>query len=91
MHYEITTHGEDVDMRVLGTGDRSTGILASLQECKEGNCGCPTDQYKKLEAFDVHRGIDEVTVVLRALPGAQFDLDALAACLEHTIDQAHGD
>lgn len=85
MHYEITQHGDMVDMRVLEIGDRGPQLLASMQQCQEGDCSCPTDQYDRLDSIDTQPGDDAISITLRPTPGEQLDVSQLAACLDHTI------
>jgi hypothetical protein len=61
MRYQITERGDEVEMHVSETGDRAARLLASMQECQEGRCGCPTNQYERLEEMDVQAGDDQVT------------------------------
>ena len=55
MRYNITEDGEAVEIHVQDTGERAPQVLASLQECQEGRCGCPTDQYDRLASIEVRR------------------------------------
>jgi hypothetical protein len=47
MRYDITEDGEAVEIHVQDTGERAPQVLASLQECQEGRCGCPTDAMRR--------------------------------------------
>ena len=40
MRYNITQDGEVVEIHVQDAGERAPQVLASLQECQEGRCGC---------------------------------------------------
>lgn len=91
MHYEVTEHEDSVELRVIGTGDRAPALLASMQECQEGRCTCPTDQFNRLETIEVLSGDDNVTVSLRPSPGERLDVNELAACLDYTIAKAGTD
>ena len=88
MRHEITERREEVEMRVTGAGDRAPHLLAAMQDCRAGRCGCPTDQYQRLAGMDVEADDDSVTVTLRPLPGQQLDIEALGECLDYTVTQA---
>lgn len=88
MRHEITEHGNEIEMRVTDTKGRGPGLLAAMQECQDGRCGCPTDQYERLEGMDIQTGDEGVTVTLRPRPGERLDVDELEACLEYTVAKA---
>jgi hypothetical protein len=91
MRYAITEHDGDVEIRVHQTGEHTPQVLASLQDCQHGRCGCPTDQYDRLEEMTIHTGPDELTIRLHPRQGQRFDTDELQSCLDHTITEAHND
>jgi hypothetical protein len=62
-----------------------------MQDCQQGRCGCPTDQYDRLAGMDVAATDDKVTVRLRPRSGERFDADELRACLDYTTAQAEQD
>jgi hypothetical protein len=39
--YQITEHDANIEIQVHETGVHSRQLLASLQDCQEGRCGCP--------------------------------------------------
>ena len=88
MRYEISERAEDVEIQVHETGEHASQLLASLQDCQEGRCTCPTDQYDRLEEMTVQTGVDELTIRLRPNTGQRFDTDQLQHCLQYTLDQA---
>ena len=88
MRYEITEHDSDVEIRVQDAAGRTSQVLTSMQDCQQGRCGCPTDQYDRLAGMDVAATDDEVTVRLLPKTGERFDTDELRACLDYTIAQA---
>jgi hypothetical protein len=88
MRYEINEHEPDVEIHVSGAAGRSTQLLESMRECQAGHCGCPTDQYDKLAAIDVHADEEEITLRLHPLPGQRLDPEQLRACLDYTTTNA---
>jgi hypothetical protein len=88
MRYQITAHGDDVDIKVTGTAGRAEQLLASLQQCQQGLCACPTDQYDRLADMDVRTDDHAVTVRLTPRTGEYLDVDELRACLDYTLTQA---
>jgi len=88
MRYDITEDGEAVEILVHDAGGRAPQVLASLQSCQEGRCGCPTDQYDRLESIEVGGGDGELTIHLTPRPGEHLDPDALRACMDYTLESA---
>lgn len=88
MKYEISEQGTTVEILVRDAAEHQQQLLASFQECQSGSCGCPTDQYERLDAMVIEAEDGDVTLRLKPLPGEQFDTDELRACLDHTITEA---
>ena len=88
MRYEITEQDAAVQIRVLDTAGRAAILQASMRDCQEGRCRCPTDQYDRLATMHVTATDDEVTAWLQPRPGQHFDPDELRGCLDHTLAQA---
>lgn len=88
MRYEITQSGPDIEIHLSTAAGQASWLLQSLQDCRSGQCGCPTDQYDKLAAMEIGAGGDEVTVRLHPLPGERLDPDQIQACLDYTTTAA---
>lgn len=84
--YEIDQSDDGVTIRVTETGPGSAQLLAAFQECQEGRCDCPTDEYEKVSTLSVEsEGNDAITVRLVAKSGQRFDESEIDACLQHTV------
>jgi len=88
MRYEITDRGDDVEIRVRETGGHALRVLASMQDCQDGRCGCPTDRGDRLAGMDVQASDDEISVRLRPRDGEQLDVGELQACMDYTVAHA---
>lgn len=91
MRYEITEHQDDVEIRVRETGEHAPQLLDSLQGCQQGRCGCPTDQYERLEQMTIRTEIDELTIRLHPREGQRLDTGELQACMDYTLNEAQHD
>jgi len=58
--------------------------LQTFGECREGQCSCPTDEYKKVEWMNVEESGDAIKLRLEAKDGEKFDTSEIAACLDYT-------
>ena len=88
MRYEITETDTAVDIQVRDAAGQTATLLEALQDCRDGRCGCPTDQYDRLATMEVTATEDELTVTLRPRTGAHLDTAELRACLDYTLAQA---
>lgn len=91
MRYEISEDHDEVVMTVTDVGVGAARLMESLQECQQGQCACPTDQYDRLDAIDVQAGDDDFTVRLRPRTGEVLDVQALHACMDYTVNRADAD
>jgi hypothetical protein len=91
MRYEIAEHGRDVEINVRQTGEHAPELLASLEDCQHHGCGCPSDQYDRLEDMTVHATLDELTIQLHPRAGERLDTGQLQTCLDYTIASANRD
>ncbi len=77
-----TEHGIEIDVTELeGKKDQ---LLEAFQECSEGRCTCPTNEYQKLAALDVIDSGDAIQLSLTAKPDEQIDTSEIEKCLEYT-------
>ena len=88
MRYQITEDtGAAVQIAVAADPEQQPRLLESLAQCQSGNCGCPTDQYERLEKMNVHASGKGVRIRLEPRLGQRFDTAELRACLEYTTTQ----
>jgi hypothetical protein len=73
------------------TGEHTRQLLASLQDCQQGRCGCPTEEYERLEGMTIHTDFDELTIRIHPRTGLRLDTGKLQACLDFTITEAQHD
>lgn len=67
--YQISHHPDGLQIEIREAARPEDQILASLQECKEGRCSCPTPEYEKLASMDVATTTDTVQIKLTAKAG----------------------
>jgi hypothetical protein len=92
MDYKIGHAGDDeVTIDLVDTADRAPQVLEALQECQEGRCRCPTDQYERLAGMDIATRGGAMRVRLRPRAGVRLEMDALRLCLEYTVQRAESD
>lgn len=85
--YAIDQSADGLTIELVETGSSSEQLLAAFQECQEGRCDCPTDEYQKVSSLTVasEGATGAITVRLVPKPGQRFDESEIDACLQHTV------
>ncbi len=77
-----TENGIQIDVTELeGKQDQ---LLEAFQECSEGRCTCPTQEYQKVESLEVVAGEDAIQLSIKAKDDQQIDTAEIEKCLEYT-------
>lgn len=89
MEYRIREKREDVAITVTDvSAPQQDAVLAALQECSEGRCSCPTQQYGKVESLKIDRSDAGVVVAMKLKAGETIDRSDIEKCLDYTLDKA---
>jgi len=91
MKYRIDTSRSGLTIRVEDLGEDQDKVLEAFQQCKEGRCSCPTEEYRKLEGLEIEPGGDSITLRLHPSPGLELDQSEIENCLEYTRNQLDAD
>ena len=83
--YRIEEQDTTVSIEVTELDGRQPQVLEAFQECQEGRCTCPTEEYRKVASMDVDGDDDRIAIRLSSKPGERLDSSEINACLEHTI------
>ena len=86
-NYEITPSDAGVAIQITGVGVKGQELLAAFGDCQQGQCSCPTDEYRKVETMEVTSSQDAISIRLQAKPGTELDTREIGACLDYTIDK----
>lgn len=86
MKYQIKSTEDHIEIHVadVETPAKQQQLLQAFQECQEGACSCPTNEYKKLEVMEIQEENGSLTLNLTPKSGLELDKSELAACLEYT-------
>ncbi len=83
-----TENGIEIDVTQLeGKKDE---LLEAFQECSEGRCTCPTEEYRKVDAIQVTDGEDEIQLSIKAKDDQQIDTAEIEKCLDYTKKRVAG-
>lgn len=77
-----TETGIQIDVTELE--GKNEQLLDAFQECSEGRCACPTNEYQKVQKLDILGTDDMIRLSITAKPDEQIDTAEIEKCLEYT-------
>lgn len=84
MKYRIESKGNETNIKISNTKGKQKKLLDAFQECREGRCSCPTEEYLKLNSLEIENDENSIRLKLRSKPGKQIDKKEISKCLEYT-------
>ncbi len=84
MEAEVKKIEKGIEIDVTDLEGKRDQLLEAFQECSEGRCTCPTNEYRKLETLEVIDAGDAIQLSLKAKPDEQIDTTEIEKCLEYT-------
>lgn len=88
MEYKIFEEVSKLSIKVEKLAGNQDKVLAALQECAEGRCSCPTNQYEKLDSIDILPGKDSINITLETKAGESIDSAEIDKCLQYTVEKS---
>ena len=83
--YEITDESPAVSIELTEVAGHQEELLEAFQECQEGICSCPTDEYQNVASMTVAADETRIAIRIEAKPGAKLDVSEIESCLDYTI------
>ena len=84
MKYKIESAENEVNIEVTETKGKQKKLLQAFQECQEGRCTCPTQEYSKLDSLEIEGDEDTIRLKLISKSNVKFDESEIGKCLEYT-------
>ena len=84
MKYKVESTENEVNIEVTETKGKQQKLLQAFQECQEGRCTCPTQEYSKLDSLEIASDQDTIKLKLKSKPDVNFDESEIGKCLEYT-------
>ena len=84
MKYKIDKNEEGIEISVDDVKSKKDTLLKAFQECQQGRCSCPTEEYKKLESMQIEQREDGIQLRLKSRQGVELDKSEINKCLEYT-------
>ncbi len=87
MKYKVDEKNSGIDITVADVKGDQQKLLEAFRECQEGQCSCPTDEYKKLDALEIAQHGDEIQLHLKSKAGETIDKAEIEKCLSYTAER----
>jgi hypothetical protein len=87
MKREVIKKEDGLEIEVSNVQGKEDQLLEAFQECAEGRCSCPTQEYEKLEDLQVEQDAQKITLRLTAKDGQSFDQSEIDRCLDYTEER----
>ena len=87
MKYVIKEKNNNIDISVDNEKDNKEKLLKAFKECQEGRCSCPTEEYKKLDSFEIEDNDKTIQLHFKSKAGTKIDKEEINQCLEYTAKQ----
>ena len=84
MKYKVESNKDEVNIEISETEGKEKKLLEAFQECQEGRCSCPTQEYSKLKSLEIENNKDTIHLKLKSKSDEQFDEKEISKCLEYT-------
>lgn len=84
MKYKVESNKNEINIEISETKDKQKKLLEAFQECQEGRCSCPTQEYSKMESLDIENSKDTIHLKLKSKSDEQFNEMEIRKCLEYT-------
>jgi len=84
MKSKITKNEKGIDIDVTEVGGKKEKLLEAFQECSEGRCTCPTQEYEKVEKLDIIANENSIQLSIKSKANETIDTKEIEKCLEYT-------
>ena len=84
METRISTNKNGIDIHITELEGKKDELLEAFNECSEGRCACPTQEYKKIETLNIVGSEDNIQLSIISRENEVIDTNEIEKCLEHT-------
>jgi len=87
MKYSIDEKEDGLAISVDDVKDKKEKLLQAFQECQQGRCSCPTEEYKKLDSIEIEHNDETIELRLKSKRGTKINKAEINKCLEYTAER----
>ena len=86
--YKITDNDKGLKIEISEIAGEQQQLLGEFQKCQQGQCTCPTDEYKKLEGMELKQNDEGIQIQLIVKADEKFDKEEITRCLDYTTQKS---
>jgi hypothetical protein len=90
MDAKIETTEKGLKIEVTDLEGKKEQLLEAFQECSEGRCTCPTQEYEKVEKLEISDAEDKIQLSITAKDHEEIDVAEIEKCLAYTKKRVSG-
>ena len=72
MKYNIEQKEYNLDINIDDMSGNRDKLLEAFQECQQGRCSCPTEEYKKLDSLEIEYNEEGIQLHLKSKDGVKL-------------------
>lgn len=91
MKYKMSETEKGLNIIIEVSNDNSAKLLTELNNCQQGKCSCPTEEYKKLESLTIENYENKISLILKPKADQSFDINEINKCLNYTSNKIEGE
>ena len=84
MESKILINKNGIDIHLTELEGKKEELLEAFNECSEGRCTCPTQEYTKIETLNVVDSEDKIQLSIISRENQIIDTKEIEKCLEYT-------
>lgn len=90
MEAKITKTEAGIEIDIKELEGKEVQLLEAFQECREGRCTCPTEEYQKVAAMTATNVDDQIQLSIKAKDDETIDTSEIEKCLDYTKKRVAG-
>ncbi len=84
MKSKIKSSKNGIDINITEIEGKKEELLEAFQECSEGRCTCPTQEYEKIESLNIIDTEKTIQLSIKSKGNEVIDTKEIEKCLEYT-------
>ena len=84
MKSKITKNNNGIEINITEIKGKKEELLEAFQECSEGRCSCPTQEYEKVETMNIIDTENKIQLSIKSKDNEVIDTKEIEKCLEYT-------
>lgn len=87
-NYEIVKEDKNVEINIKTNDYDKEKLLEYFNNCKDGKCTCPTEEYYKIETMNINENNGYLNISLNPKIDEELNVDELSECVNYTLSNS---